>query len=146
MIDTIREYAGELVVLRCWCGIQYAVPRSLREAQLRMHNDLRGDVVSIYCPLGHAAVPSHEPDAKRLRRQLEEKKREHYQEIQRERAAHDQTRADRDHKENQRRAEKAAKTKIKKRVQGGACPCCNRTFQNLARHMKGQHPDYMGVE
>lgn len=33
-------------------------------------------------------------------------------------------------------------TKIKNRVAAGACPCCNRTFENLARHMKGQHPDF----
>jgi hypothetical protein len=27
-------------------------------------------------------------------------------------------------------------------VANGVCPCCNRTFQNLARHMAGKHPDY----
>ena len=26
------------------------------------------------------------------------------------------------------------------RVQGGTCPHCKRTFQNLARHMKSKHP------
>lgn len=28
------------------------------------------------------------------------------------------------------------------------CPCCNRTFQNVARHIAGQHPDYadLGTE
>jgi hypothetical protein len=24
----------------------------------------------------------------------------------------------------------------------GVCPCCNRTFQQLARHMKAKHPGY----
>ena len=41
----------------------------------------------------------------------------------------------------QRRAAKANLTKYKKRVGKGVCPCCNRTFQNLARHMASQHPD-----
>ena len=54
----------------------------------------------------------------------------------------DTARADRDRKEYQRRAEKAAKTRIKNRVQNGVCPCCKRTFQDLARHMAGQHPDF----
>lgn len=27
-----------------------------------------------------------------------------------------------------------------KRVGNGVCPCCNRTFANLARHMKTKHP------
>lgn len=33
-------------------------------------------------------------------------------------------------------------TKTKKRVAAGVCPCCNRTFRDLARHMKGKHPSY----
>jgi hypothetical protein len=33
-------------------------------------------------------------------------------------------------------------TRIKKRVAAGVCPCCNRSFKDLARHMAGQHPDY----
>ena len=57
-------------------------------------------------------------------------------------AAHDQTKAELRETEMRRRGEKAAKTKIKNRIAAGVCPCCNRTFQNLARHMKGQHPGY----
>lgn len=33
-------------------------------------------------------------------------------------------------------------TRTKKRGGHGVCPCCNRTFQQLARHMKSKHPDY----
>lgn len=33
--------------------------------------------------------------------------------------------------------------KQKNRRQGTVtCPCCTRTFANMARHMKTQHPDY----
>lgn len=28
------------------------------------------------------------------------------------------------------------------RVGAGVCPCCKRTFQQLARHMKCKHPKY----
>jgi hypothetical protein len=38
-------------------------------------------------------------------------------------------------------AEKELK-KLKKRVHAGTCPCCNRTFQQLARHMKTKHHNY----
>lgn len=35
----------------------------------------------------------------------------------------------------------AAKARRKlKRVQNGVCPCCNRSFWNLERHMKSKHP------
>lgn len=33
-------------------------------------------------------------------------------------------------------------TKIKNRVSKGVCPCCNRTFENLQRHMASKHADY----
>jgi len=33
-------------------------------------------------------------------------------------------------------------TRIKNRVGNGVCPCCNRSFQNLHRHMSSQHPDF----
>lgn len=40
------------------------------------------------------------------------------------------------------RAFKGAATRIRTRVAGGVCPCCNRTFAALTEHMKKQHPDY----
>lgn len=30
----------------------------------------------------------------------------------------------------------------KKRAAAGTCPCCKRTFANMAQHMKTKHPDY----
>lgn len=43
---------------------------------------------------------------------------------------------------NATRAQKAAKTRLKNRIGNGVCPCCNRSFTNVARHMKSQHPDF----
>lgn len=51
-------------------------------------------------------------------------------------------RQQRDQTEYRRRAEKAAKTRLKNRIGKGVCPCCNRTFQNLAAHMANKHPDF----
>lgn len=28
------------------------------------------------------------------------------------------------------------------RVKNGVCPCCNRSFQNLKRHMNTKHPNW----
>ena len=70
-------------------------------------------------------------------------------ELTRERARHDQTRADRDRvcdardrADRRRAAAQGQVTKIKNRVGRGVCPCCNRSFENLARHMKSQHPKF----
>jgi hypothetical protein len=34
----------------------------------------------------------------------------------------------------------------KKRSKAGVCPCCTRSFANMARHMKAQHPDYNVIQ
>lgn len=33
-------------------------------------------------------------------------------------------------------------TKLKNRAAAGLCPCCNRSFVNVARHMKTKHPKF----
>jgi hypothetical protein len=54
----------------------------------------------------------------------------------------DQMRADRNQAKRSLAAQKGVTTRIKRRVANGVCPCCKRTFQDLARHMAGQHPRY----
>jgi len=46
--------------------------------------------------------------------------------------------------ENARRlsAAKGRITKMHNRAAAGVCPCCNRTFVALARHMAAKHPDF----
>jgi hypothetical protein len=43
------------------------------------------------------------------------------------------------------RNEEAARSellRIRGRIAAGICPCCRRTFSNVARHMESQHPDF----
>lgn len=40
------------------------------------------------------------------------------------------------------KSEITKRRKIEKRVANGVCPCCNRTFEDLARHMSTKHKDY----
>ena len=40
-------------------------------------------------------------------------------------------------------AMRGVNTKLKKRVAAGVCPCCQRSFINLRRHMTTQHADYV---
>ena len=42
-----------------------------------------------------------------------------------------------------RAAAKGQLTKVKKRVGNGVCPCCTRSFTDLARHMESKHPAYV---
>jgi hypothetical protein len=51
-------------------------------------------------------------------------------------------RDERDTVERQRRAQKAAKTRVMNRIKAGECPCCGKTFPDLHKHMTEQHPHY----
>lgn len=47
-----------------------------------------------------------------------------------------------------RRADAAEQKAIqtKRRALAGVCPCCNRTFINMQRHMKTKHPNVVPLE
>lgn len=107
---------------------------ALTDFQLRQHRDGKKPQ-SIYCPMGHGYVPGGEGRAAELERQL-----------QRERAGHDQTKAELKSTERRRRATAGQMTKPKKRVGRGVCPCCNRSFSDLGAHMNQQHPDFQSSE
>jgi hypothetical protein len=129
-------YTGQLDIVTCWCGIPHAVPTELHDYQLRQHRD--GKTFSIYCPLGHTYIPSGQSRSAQLEEQLE-----------RERRRAGRLAAERDQVAASLRAQRGATTRARnqrdrdrQRIAAGVCPCCNRTFQNLARHMAGQHPEY----
>lgn len=126
----LQEKSGTLVVLRCWCGIQHAVPESLRGLQERQHHNGEPQE-SIYCPLGHQHQIAGPSQVSRLSAQLTQ-----------ERARHDQTKAALRETEARRRRQKAANTRLKARVAKGICPSCHRTFVNVQRHMARKHPEY----
>lgn len=127
---TTIQYTGKLTVVSCWCGTSHAVPSDLRDYQLRQF-DRGAEPVSIYCPLGHSHIPSGEPRAALLERQLEASRRR----AQAERELRQDT-------ERRLSAQKGATTRARKRAAAAVCPCCNRSFVQLRRHMAAKHPDY----
>jgi uncharacterized protein CbrC (UPF0167 family) len=32
--------------------------------------------------------------------------------------------------------------RLKTRIRNGVCPCCNRSFKNIGRHIKSKHPEF----
>jgi ssDNA-binding Zn-finger/Zn-ribbon topoisomerase 1 len=129
-------YESELVVETCCnCGVPFAIHRPQYERLLES-----GD--RFYCPAGH---PQHYTRRENLDKQIEDLKRKL-------RVAEEDTRYWNQEAEEQAAAATVAKrqaaaakgqlTKVKKRVGNGACPCCNRQFVNLQRHMATKHPEY----
>lgn len=131
MSATAVRYSTELETQSCWsCGIPFAMPVNFT----RMRRD---DKRTFYCPNGHGAV-FRETETERLRNQLV---REQHALEQTQSALEDARRQ----VEQQKRFTRAARgqvTKIKNRVKNGVCPCCNRTFVNLQRHMNTKHPEW----
>lgn len=119
--QTVTLNWGDITCFRC--GIQFLVPSHWHQKRLE-------DKQSFWCPNGHsqAYVKSAVDE---LKAQLEVSR----QQVER-------LREQRDRADRQASAAKGQVTKIKNRVSAGVCPCCNRTFQNLSRHMSGQHPEW----
>ena len=118
-------YTGSLTVVGCGhCYMDFAVPQSFLARR-------KQDGKTFYCPDGHKMSYGSESDNEKLRRQLRsyEARIVHAQD---QRIAAERSAA----------AYKGQVTKIKKRVANGVCPCCHRTFSNLARHIEGQHPEW----
>ena len=120
-------YTGRLVTTSCWCGIHLAIPEDLYKIARRNKGK------SVYCPIGHQFIFSNTVEDER-----DEALREAKRARQREQAVRELL----THEEHSHRATRGHMTRIKKRVAAGVCPCCNRTFKDLARHMEGQHPGY----
>lgn len=109
------------------CKCQMWIPDDLNGAALRA----RGEI-PFYCAYGHRQYyiegESEETKLRRERDRLNQRIAEKDDEIKA--------------LEGRRRAAVGQVTKIKNRVGHGVCPCCSRTFENLARHMGSKHPTY----
>ena len=120
MTPMTMTYTEKLVVTSCWCGIPFAIPSNLYTWLQKSEKN------HCHCPNGHGMVFDNG-----LQEQLDKAKR--------------QLNATKDllaHEERSHAATKGQVTKVKKklaRVEAGVCPHCNRTFQNLARHMETKH-------
>lgn len=123
-IATFNADAGrlELWVSDCFtCGVIFAMTSEHEER-------LRESHATFYCPNGHTMwFKPGKSDEQKLK---EAKVRETALQDQLTSAIHDAE------------ATRVALLRDRERFANGVCPCCNRTFQNVLRHMKGEHPDY----
>jgi hypothetical protein len=130
-------YTGRLVVEECCeCHITFAMPADFQ----RRCSDA-GPAMSFYCPAGHKQHYTASETAQLKYKLTEARKRADRAET-RERAARDQA----DAAERSARAYKGHLTRTRKRIGNGTCPCCNRHFANVERHMHSQHPGYAEAE
>ncbi len=127
---------GQMSSLVCFkCGIEFHVPSHWKRTRQETHTEF-------FCPNGHAqGFYGKSPKELRIA-ELEREKVQQEHQLTNKTALLKQARAERDLADRRRAAAKGQLTKTKNRIAAGVCPCCNRTFTNVARHMKSQHPDY----
>lgn len=114
--------------MRCGeCGVIFWAPEFLMAERQRTGQRW-------YCPNGHCRLYA-ETDAQKLQKELDAEK----QRVQMERSMRFSAEAQRD------RAQKELK-RVQKRISAGVCTCCNRTFQNLSRHMQTKHPEVKNAQ
>ena len=110
------------------CGVIFGMQGEFKEWRLKKHT-------SFYCPNGHSMCYTSETPEQKLQRELDATK-----------LAVETAKRDAEWQRQLReKAEKKHKREVRKlhvRVGNGVCPCCNRTFSNLARHMGAKHPEF----
>ena len=102
------------------CGIVFWLPAAFKKRK-------QSDMTTFYCPNGHSMVYSGESDRAKIERLKDEL------------AA---SRARANELWQQQQTLSTANRKLRKRAKAGVCPCCKRTFKELAAHMATKHPDF----
>lgn len=104
----------------CNCGVMFAMPQELK-------NELVNTKRTFYCPNGHSQHYSRS-EIDRLKENLARYERELAQKS-----------------VEKIQLEDALEKSIRKlkRVHNGSCPCCNRSFKNLQRHIATKHPELL---
>jgi hypothetical protein len=116
------------------CGVTFAMPKKLRDERVK-------DRQAFYCPNGHPRV-FREDRVARLERELDQERTARQRAEELRRAALKEA----DHHAIEWRKSKTRLSNLRERVKNGVCPCCKRSFVQLARHIATKHPDYAESE
>lgn len=128
--ETFAGYSTLETEVCATCGVLFAMPELMVTRR-------REDGRDFYCPNGH--VLHYGAENEKLKRELEQE---------RDRNASLSARLDQERAHSRALRGVVTKTKrrlsaVEQRAAGGVCPCCNRPFVQLSRHMKTKHPEYV---
>lgn len=117
-------------VISCYsCGVRFAIGSDLYRRVVTDAQD------SVFCPACGSKSCWRESEAQKKIKELERKLQWEANESARQKMA-------REAAESSLNATKGVVTRLKRRTACGVCPCCKRTFSQLARHIAHKHPDF----
>lgn len=128
---TVIESERFYITVCANCGVRFGMSEKLE-------TERRQDGGRFHCPNGHfltfgeSAADKLRRERDRLQQEIARLKEEAAEAWQAESKARDRV----------QRAESRVK-KLAKRAAAGTCPSCRRTFQDMATHMKRQHPEFV---
>lgn len=126
------QTAVQFITIECYkCGVVFAVDQALQ-------GNWRRDKTEFFCPNGHSQSYT-DSEADRLRAQLKKQQAE----TERQRLEAERQRDLRVAAERRTIAQRGVVTKLKKRVNCGVCPHCQRTVAQMARHIASKHPEVL---
>lgn len=138
MSDIIIKVNGDdhVVIQCCNCGVRFSMPKMLRDN----HYEEGG---WFWCPNGHKrGWIEGRKERDNIQRERDSLKQENARLVQEAKEADARTLA----VERKLAEANANALRIGKRLKAGVCPCCNRSFEDLRRHMKTKHPDVIPIK
>jgi hypothetical protein len=128
--QTFTRTLRSQVCIHAGCGVIFGIETNYDDILRREHK-------TFYCTNGHSQYYSGKSDLEIARAEAERAKAD----AQFWRDRKDQLARDLQSEKHKVAAERGAKTKLRKRIANGVCPCCKRTFANVARHVAHMHPE-----
>lgn len=137
MAQLLTVYEGKqtnetinFTMIECYkCGVPFMVPERLRQNWLKSKDEF-------FCPNGHGQIYT-KSTAQILEEKMERQKQLHERELEViQNRLLDEVNLRQDEEKKRKKSDR-----LLKRVHNGVCPCCNRSFVNLQRHMKTKHPE-----
>ncbi len=140
----LAHMADDIINVPCYqCKVAIHMPQSV-------NSYLRASRADFWCINGHRQCYSQQPsEADLVRKQLDEERRKRERAEQNVAMYADDARHAREQAQRERNRANGYKghaTRMTKRVKAGTCPCCNRTFKQLAAHMANKHPTFTPIE
>jgi hypothetical protein len=132
MAQAAFQITRQFISETCYdCGIEFAVLSEICERWRAK------DEQWFYCPNGHRQHYSVS-EIQKVRNELAAEKRLRQ-------SAEETAEWERKRRVKEEKTHKKEMRKIHLRVGNGVCPCCNRSFINLQRHMNTKHPGFKEV-
>ena len=129
--------SGVFVGPCCRCKSEMWLPQMLHDTAKHSSK------ISFYCPYGHEQIfADGESETEKLRHERDRLKQENAYLHERAETA---VKAEREAQKAIKNLREQRRIARQKEI-AGVCPCCHRTFRQMALHMKNKHPDFRAEE